>query len=445
MTDWIILLLNIISDILRAVICFFLIYRLLRSERPVMKMLLIEAAGIAGVTLLTSLLSESIRSTAANGFFNESNFYRLVLEICWIGICASRLLKTNIRMCLFISTFYGIAIAFWQFLFSAGLGILSGSDVFLNSALPFGQAAPWILNLLLILLFLYVAKKPQMTGQEAFRLASLAALVGFLAVITLSEQSILDIPDDTLDMWVILSIILMMSILVLNISRQYETEKELARLKSEQAELLERDYTTLNRAYAVNAKLFHDFHNHIGTLRQFLTHEKYEDAIRYLDDLQEPIRNMTDTVWTGDETIDYLINSKIALASQKQIQLEAQVEFPRHTNIRSVDLSAILGNLLDNALEATAKVPAPNQRTVFLTIRRIHQMLVIKVENTYAEKARMEKGTLQTTKSENGLHGWGLKSAQTAAQKYDGMVQTTYDGNLFRAVVTLSYQKGAKR
>lgn len=49
--------------------------------------------------------------------------------------------------------------------------------------------------------------------------------------------------------------------------------------KAVQAEILERDYTALNQAYAVNAKLFHDFHNHIGVLHQFLTHGKAEEAV----------------------------------------------------------------------------------------------------------------------------------------------------------------------
>ena len=102
----------------------------------------------------------------------------------------------------------------------------------------------------------------------------------------------------------------MMSVLVFNINRHYEAEKELARLKSQQAELLEHDYTALNNAYAANAKLFHDFHNHIGVLRQLLSHKKTEEAVQYLDELQSPVQEMADAVWTGDETADYLINSK---------------------------------------------------------------------------------------------------------------------------------------
>ena len=57
----------------------------------------------------------------------------------------------------------------------------------------------------------------------------------------------------------------------------------------------------MNRAYEMNAKLFHDFHNHIGILRQFLSRGKTKEAVEYLDELQAPVRKMTDTVWTGDE------------------------------------------------------------------------------------------------------------------------------------------------
>ena len=148
---------------------------------------------------------------------------------------------------------------------------------------------------------------------------------------------------------------------------------------------------------------------------------------------------MADTVWTGDETVDYLINSKAAMAAAGQISMQVQVEFPRRTNIRSADLCAVIGNLLDNALEAAGRISEPEQRFIRLVIRRINQMLVIKVENSFAGRPKEEDGRLKTTKTEQGLHGWGLKSAQTAAEKYDGMVQTSYDGTVFLAAATLSY------
>ncbi len=368
------------------------------------------------------------------------DFYVIAAEVVWIAVCASRFWGTEVRFCLFLGIFYEIAVSFWEFLAAAWLGVLFRTSVFLDNSTAYGQIAVWLVHLLLAGAWLYFWKHPDMEGKEAFRLVSFALVASFIAVVTLSQQTILIIEDDTLNMWTILAVVLMMSILLFNMNRQYEVEKELAKLKSEQAALLERDYTALNQAYAVNAKLFHDFHNHIGVLRQLLSHQKTAEAIQYLDELQTPVQEITDTIWTGDETLDYLINSKAQAAQAGGIIYQVQVEFPRHTNLQSADLCAVLGNLLDNALEAVQQIPEKEERFIHLTIRRIHQMLVIKVENSCQAAPAEKDGTLKTSKEENGLHGWGLKSAQTAAQKYEGTVQTFYKDGIFRAVATLSFQ-----
>lgn len=427
MTDVFLLLSSMLTGAVRVLVGLTLVHRLLSVKRPDRKSI---AAGLAGALALTVLLS----------LLHAPDFYRMALEAVLIAACAPRLQGAGLRMGLFVGIFYEIGVSFWSFLLSAGLGVLLRSQDFLNTGTLAGQSALWLLHGLLTVLAVWLSRGREINRKSAFRAVSALTLAGFLGVITLSEQTVLAIPDDTLYMWTILTVVLMMSVLVFNINRQYEVEKELARLKSEQAELLERDYTAVNRAYQVNAKLFHDFHNHIGVLRQFLTHEKYGEAVRYLDELQAPVRNLTAAVWTGDETADYLINSKAAAAEADGIRFQVQVEFPRRTNIRSVDLCAILGNLLDNAIEAARQVENPERRTVALTIRRIHQMLVIKVENSFAGAPVQEKGELKTTKTEGGLHGWGLKSAQTAAEKYDGMVQAGVSGEVFRAVATLSFQ-----
>ena len=425
-----ILISNIITGSIRTIICLFLIFRLLSTEKPKKTSITAALSGILIISIILSALS-------------LSDFYRMILETLWIAVCACRFQSADARMSLFIGIFYEIAMSFWQFLIAECVVILFHSPNFMNFHTCRGQISVWLLHVSVIAVAFYLHKRPKMEGKKAFRFASLIVVMGFVAVITLSQQTILLIPDDTLDMWTILAVVLMMSVLVFNMNRQYEVEKELARLKTEQAELLERDYTTINRAYEINAKLFHDFHNHIGILHQFLSHEKTEEAMQYLDELQSPVKEMTDTVWTGDETVDYLINSKAVKAQASDIQYQIHVEFPRHTNLRNIDLCAILGNLLDNALEAAQQVPEKDRRFVRLTIRRINQMLIIKVENSFSTLPLQENGALKTSKAEKGLHGWGLKSVQTAAEKYDGILQTSYADNTFRAVATLSYQGAA--
>lgn len=427
MTDGLILFSNIAAGSVRTIIGLLLIYRLLAAKKPGRSSVILAVAGIAAISVILSVTG-------------LSDFYRMVLEIIWVAGCAGHFQNADIRMSLFVSVFYEIAVSLGQFLAAACLGVVFHLPIFLDDSSAGGQIAVWLFHMLLIAGALYIGKKPNMTGKEGFRLASFIVIAAFIAVITLSQQTIHPIADDTLDMWTILAVVLMMSVLMFNMNRQYEVEKELARLKTEQAELLERDYTTLNNAYAINAKLFHDFHNHIGILRQLLSHTKLEEAIQYLDGLQTPVQEIAEIVWTGDETVDYIINSKAVTAKESGVQYQAQVEFPRHTNLRSVDLCAVLGNLLDNALEAAQQVPEKEERFVRLTIRRINQMLIIKVENSFDNPPVSRDGVLTTTKAKNGLHGWGLKSAQTAAEKYDGTVQTSCTDRIFRAVATLSYQ-----
>lgn len=427
MTDWLILFSNIAAGSVRAVVYLFLVFRLLSAKKPGRNGIITVLAGIAAISVIFSITG-------------LPDIYRIISETVLFVVCARQFQNADTRMCLFIGIFFEIAVSFWLFLIAAWSGVLFHSSAFLDYDTGRGQIAVWLLLALLILVMLYLWKNPGMDQKETFRFLSAGVVTGFLAVVTLSQQTALAIDDDTLDMWTILAVVLMMSVLVFNMSRQYEAEKELAELKSEQNELLERDYTTLNNAYAINAKLFHDFHNHIGVLHQLLSHKKLDEAMQYLDELQIPIREMTDTVWTNDDTIDYLINSKAAAAKERGIQYQVQVEFPHHTNLRSADLCAILGNLLDNALEAAGQIPEKKKRFINLTIRRINQMLIIKVENSFTAPPVITGNEIKTSKKENGLHGWGLKSARTAAEKYDGIVQTSYDENVFRAVVTLSYQ-----
>lgn len=427
MTDWLIFISDIAAGSLRTIIGMFLICRLLAAKKPGKNSIIIAAAGIVAISAVLSVTG-------------SSDFSRTASEIVWIAVCARYFQNANARMSLFVSIFYGIAVSLYQFLFAACLGVIFHLSAFPDHGTVYGQVSVWLFHVLLIAGALYIGKKPDMTGKEAFRSASAIVVAAFIAVVTLSQQTVLPIADDALDMWTILAVVLMMSVLIFNMNRQYEIEKELVRLKTEQAELLERDYTALNNAYSINAKLFHDLHHHIGLLRQLLSRAKLEEAIQYLDDLNAPVQEMTETVWTGDETVDYIINSKAAAAKERGIQYQAQVEFPRHTNLRSADLCAVLGNLLDNALEAAGQVPKKEERFVHLTVRRINQMLIIKVENSFSTPPVSQDGVFMTSKSNNGLHGWGLKSAQAAAEKYDGTVQASHEDNVFKAVAALSFQ-----
>lgn len=409
---------------IRVYMCLFLVARLLKLERPPKSMIWLSfICGIAAAGLSLSPLPQIV----AIAF----EVLAILFILYWKYQCKD-------RMCVFLTICFEIAVALWDFLFCAGFEILWQYST-LDSTLQKYMVPIWVVRFIMVAFMLFVALQGDHSGKMFNRVSSILAVTGMFCVLMLSEQSVVPLPDDQLITWTIFSVVLLMAVLFYRINRQYETEKEIVRLKTDQAEILERDYQTLRRTYADNAKLYHDLHNHIEAIYQCLTGGDIQEAVQYCEELRTPVREISQTVWTGDKAIDYLISSKMALAEQEHIQTEVNIEYPRNTNIRSVDLTTILGNLLDNALEAAEAAPE-RLRFLHLTVRRINAMLIIKVENGYGEVPTQENGNLLTSKMDKVFHGWGLKSVQTAAEHYDGVINTEYTDGIFKTVVTLSFQ-----
>lgn len=363
--------------------------------------------------------------------------YIVGAEIMILLLIIWRRLGAELRMPLFLIFFYEIAVALWDFMISASLGILFRSERFLDSDAPEYMVAVWIVRALMVgIAFLAVKAGP---GRNRSRSISAVAVAGIFGVVFLSGQNIIPIEEERMTTWIIFSMLILVAVLFFYLSRQYEMEKKIACLETEKNALLTRDYQMLKNTYASNARLFHDFHNHIEALHRYLEKDRTAEAVQYLESLRSPIEAVTQPVWVGDEAVDYLINSKRTLALSREIQVSCNIEFPQHTNIRSVDLVAILGNLLDNALEAVEGTEG-ELRFINLTVRRIHEMLIIKLENGCKTAPVMAAGELKTTKQDTGLHGWGLQSVRATAERYDGAVETEYGNNRFCTVVTLSYE-----
>lgn len=424
MMEWYQLVSCFLTNEIRLILGICLVVKLLKLPKVNMTAVMLSFIGSLVTTALTA--------------FEISQFYIVGIEIVIIGALLYYLYREEIRMSIFLIFFYEIGVALWEFLISAGIGVLLKSDSFVKNGTIEHNAAVWLVRLLMIAALVLIVKKKNIKKQEIPRFVSAISFIGMFGVIALSEQSMIALSDDELTMWIILSLLLSVAILFFNVNRQYEMEKEIVKLKSEQAKLVERDYQSLNKTYSANAKLYHDIHNHIEVLHRYLQQGDTADAIRYLEDLRTPVSEITQTIWTGNKAIDYLINSKIAFAEKQGVKTKVNIEYPRHTNIRSVDLTAILGNLLDNAMEASTTAP-DELRFIEITIRRVNYMLIIKVENGFGGNVIMENDTLQTSKTDKDLHGWGLKSAYAAVDRYDGTIEITCNNHIFQTIATLSF------
>ena len=118
-----------------------------------------------------------------------------------------------------------------------------------------------------------------------------------------------------------------------------------------QNDLLQRHCEEVDNMYRQTRGWRHDYHNHIQTMKAYLTMGETERLGKYLDRLDEDLSTVDTVVKTGNVMIDAILNSKLSLAKAKNIAVEAKALVPASLDISEIDLSLIIGNLMNNAME----------------------------------------------------------------------------------------------
>lgn len=266
-------------------------------------------------------------------------------------------------------------------------------------------------------------------------------VIGSFGVVNLVKNTLSNLTSRDMMNWIVFSVILFMAGVLVVMYERRQHELDMIHFMQMKSQLVEENYKTLNKIYSTNAKTYHDFNNHITVLYQFLLNNEVDRALKYLDDLGTPIKTLIEKTWTSNEVIDVIINSKLEKMNEYGIHSNFNVEFPSNSDIQSQDICAILSNLLDNAIEACEKNKATSNKWINLTIRVINAMIVIKVENGIEVKPIIKNYNLLTSKADDKLHGWGIKSVKSAVEKYGGVINYTVSENKFKVVVTLNYNK----
>ena len=101
------------------------------------------------------------------------------------------------------------------------------------------------------------------------------------------------------------------------------------------------------------------------------------------------------------------------------------------------DISILIGNALDNAVEAVMKFSEPDKRLIYITIEQVKHFVRIRIENTVAEIPAFENGIPKTTKKDTENHGYGMKSMETIVNKYDGSIVGKVNGEWFELQILL--------
>lgn len=148
--------------------------------------------------------------------------------------------------------------------------------------------------------------------------------------------------------------------------------------------------------------------------------------------------NSTDEISaSGNPVIDSLINFKFLHIQDEGIALDCRIQIPADLDFDPYTLTVVLGNLIDNALEAVRKEGCINKE-IRLSISYKQGCLIIKIKNTYNGVVKASGGRLATTKSNPAIHGLGLQNVEDIAETNGGSFDVTYDENWFSVSVALN-------
>lgn len=214
------------------------------------------------------------------------------------------------------------------------------------------------------------------------------------------------------------------------------------RMAAYQQDLMEKHCEEVENMYRQTRGWRHDYRNHIQTMKAYLSMGRYEELSRYLDQLDEDLSQVDTVIKTGNVMMDAVLNSKISVARAKQITVEAKASVPQRLSIAEVDLCVILGNLLDNAIEACMQISQESQRFIRIYIDILQGQLYLYVINAATENLRRQGGSYLSTKSARE-HGYGLMRMDRVVEKYHGYLDRQDEKGVFATEVLLPLDTSA--
>lgn len=175
-------------------------------------------------------------------------------------------------------------------------------------------------------------------------------------------------------------------------------------------------------------KAMHDLRNQLFAIKE-LVKSGNERGIQKIEEICATVSAAQNIIYTNDTEIDALINSKAHTASLNGIALSCQCHFSGFGKIDRIDLCVLIGNLLDNAIEACKKFDG--ERYIEMSILQRANMVNLVVVNPFIGEICNTNGIYCTSKEDKYSHGFGLKSVKTIINKYDGYIELSDNINVF--------------
>lgn len=201
-----------------------------------------------------------------------------------------------------------------------------------------------------------------------------------------------------------------------------------------QQEVLSRQYDEIRAIYLDMRGWRHDYHNHLQVMKAELAAGQLAELSAYLDELEADLDRVDTYVKSGNLMVDAILNSKLSLAERDGVAVTCKARVPDALTVDDVDLCVILGNLLDNAIEACAALPADG-RWLRVYVAARGSQLYASIQNSAVEDPSFNQRNYISEK--RGNHGLGMKRVAAVVEKYEGFLNLANEPGVFAAEVSL--------
>lgn len=203
------------------------------------------------------------------------------------------------------------------------------------------------------------------------------------------------------------------------------------RVASFEQEILQKYYAEVENMYQKMRGWRHDYRHHIQVMKVHAINGEYEAIHDYLDMLDDDLTNVETVIKTGNRMADAILNSKLSIAMEQNIKIKAEANIPVALTVSELDLCIVIGNLLDNAIDACLELPI-EERLIRIYMEMKGNYLYFSLTNTASGK---KKKNFKTTKGEG--HGLGIARIDAIVKKYGGYVTRASEDGAFSTEVLL--------
>lgn len=216
---------------------------------------------------------------------------------------------------------------------------------------------------------------------------------------------------------------------------KYQKIKEENKFLLLQEKMSEQYYQDASDLLEKNHQLIHDIKNHFIIMREYAEKGENEEICQYMDEIASRLFQESINKWTGNKTLDIVLNQKKNLAEYKNIDFYIKVSVIPNLMFSDSEICSLFGNLLDNAIEACEKM-GEEEKWIIVKINRKDKVLFIEISNSMNKEPIMKHGKPCSDKSNYNVHGYGLKNVEGIVEKYEGNIFYEVEKRQFRVRIT---------